>query len=229
MGNRNLYEGRNAAMQTVTKTETPQLQPKTSKRRWVPAAFGVLLAAALAAIVLTTWDTTSTPTEIGNEYMEARNAFDAERASELMSADASVLDAPRMSRTELDQGFEALRVYDAQWDPFECTSKPGTTLVTCDYSLVTNLSQIVGHTPVEGSILLLVEEGQIQSLVHNFNYDDYGTNVFGKFLNWLGTEHPGAIEQVYVDREGIMSPNLDPQALAQLRGYIEEYDRAING
>jgi hypothetical protein len=229
MGNRNLNEGRNAAMQTVTKTEIPQPAVQPKKRRWFPAVIGVLAAAVLAAIVLTPGDSASTPIEIGREYMEARNAFDAERASSLLSADASVLDAPRMSRTELKQGFEALRVYDAQWEPFECTSKAGTTLVTCAYSLETNLSRIVGHPPVAGSILLLVEEGQIQSLVHNFNYDDYGTNVLGKFLTWLGTEHPGAIEEVYVERDGVLSPNLDLKALSQLHGFIEEYDRAVNG
>lgn len=220
-------------MQTATKTVIHELgiEPGKPKKRWIPAAVGGLIAVAVAAILLTSWGNAgpSTPVEIGNEYMEARNSFDAERASALMSTDATVVDAPRMSRSELAQGFEALRVYDAQWEPFECTNKAGTTLVTCDYSLETNLSRIVGHTPVEGSILLLVNEGQITSLVHNFNYDDYGTNVFGKFVTWLGTEHPGAIEQVYVERDGAMSPNLEPEALAQLASYIEEYDRSING
>ena len=220
-------------MQTATKPVIQELGIESGKpkKRWIPAVVGGLLAVAVVAIFFTPWGTSgpSTPVEIGNEYMEARNAFDAERAGALMSADATVLDAPRMSRNELEPGFEALRVYDAQWEPFECANKPGTTLVTCDYSLETNLSRIVGHTPVEGSILLLVEEGQITSLVHNFNYDDYGTNVFGKFVSWLGTEHPGAIEQVYVERDGAMSPNLEPEALAQLDGYIEEYDRFLNG
>lgn len=217
-------------MSTATKTITRVPTEPTKRRRWVPTVVGGLIALAIVLAFWAPWagEEATTPVDIGNQYMEARNAFDAEKAGALMSADATVLDAPRMSRTELEQGFEALRVYDARWEPFDCTNKPGTTLVTCDYSLETNLSRIVGHTPVEGSILLLVEEGQITRLVHNFNYDDYGTNVFGKFLTWLGTEHPGAIDQVYVERDGVMSPNLEPKALAQLEGYIEEYDRALN-
>ena len=186
---------------------------------------------AIAAAIWAPWTGSgaTTPVDIANQYMEARNAFDAEKAGALMSADATVVDAPRMGRNELQQGFQALRVYEAKWDPFECANKPGTTLVTCDYSLETNLSRIVGHSPVEGSILLLVEDGQITSLVHNFNYDDYAPNVFEKFLTWLGSEHPGAIEEVYVDRDGAMSPNLEPASLSRLAAYIEEYDRSLNG
>jgi len=220
-------------METATKTVNPELsieiEPRKPKARWIPTVVGGLVAVAL--VVLSNWANFggSTPVDIGNEYMEARNAFDAERAGSLMSADATLVDAPRMSRTELEQGFEALRVYDAQWEPFECTNKPGTTLVTCEYSLETNLSRIVGYPSVEGSILLLVEEGQITRLVHNFNYDDYAPNVFVKFLTWLGTEHPGAIEEVYVDRDGVTSPNLAPDSLARLSAYIDEYDRFVNG
>lgn len=218
-------------MTTATETITQLPTEPPNRRRWVPAVVGGLIAMAVAAAFWAPWanNEATSPIDIANEYMEARNAFDAERAGALMADDATLVDAPRMNRNELAQGFEALRVYDAQWEPFECTNKPGATLVTCDYVLETNLSRIVGHTPVAGSILFLVEEGQITSLVHNFNYDDYGTNVFGKFLTWLGTEHPGAIEQVYVERDGVMSPNLEPDALAQLKGYIAEYDRSVNG
>lgn len=216
---------------TATKTITQLPTEPTKGRGRLQAVLGGLIAVVVVAAFWALWanNQATTPIDIANEYMEARNAFDAERADALMSADATLMDAPRMSRDELAQGFEALRVYDAQWEPFECNSKPGATLVTCDYSLETNLSRIVGHTPVTGSILFLVEQGQITSLVHNFNYDDYGTNVFEKFLTWLGTEHPGAIEQVYVERDGAMSPNLEPEALAQLKGYIEEYDLSVNG
>ena len=217
--------------QTVDRKISVDFAPKQPKKRWIAAVVsGVAVVALAAAALLTSWNATpATPVEIGNEYMEARNAFDAEAAGALMSADATLLDAPRMSRTELGQGFEALRVYDAQWEPFECTNNPGTTLVTCDYSLETNLSRIVGHPSVEGTISLLVENGQITRLVHSFPYDDYAPNVLVKFLTWLGTEHPGAIEEVYVERDGAMSPNLEPAARARLGAYIGEYDRFVNG
>ena len=219
------------ATQPVDRKISVDVAPKQPKKRWMAAVVsGVAVVALAAAALLTSWSATpTTPVEIGNEYMEARNAFDAEAAGALMSADATLLDAPRMSRTELGQGFEALRVYDAQWAPFECTNTPGATLVTCDYSLETNLSRILGHPSVEGTISLLVENGQITRLVHSFPYDDYAPNVLVKFLTWLGTEHPGAIEEVYVERDGAMSPNLEPAALARLSAYIEEYDHFVNG
>ncbi|MGH8923238.1 MAG: hypothetical protein ACRDWA_01120 [Acidimicrobiia bacterium] len=220
-----------------SKTDIPELptdQPK-ARRRPNPALVGILLAALVTAVVLVPWTDggsiidsfSATPVDVSNQYMEARNAYDAEKASALMTADASVLDVPRMDRGGLAGGFEALRVYEASFEPFECTSKEGTTLVNCTYAFDTNLSRIVGYPAVEGSIQLLVEDGMITSLVHNFNFDDYA--VFEKFAVWLGTEHPDEFFRVYEDRGGVLSPITTPEALAQLRGFIEEYDRSVNG
>ena len=218
-------------MSTATKTISQAPSEPTNGRRWMPAVVGAVIAVAIILAFWAPWagDGASTPVDIGNQYMEARNTFDAKKASALMSADASVLDVPRMDRDDLEAGFAVLRVYEADFEPYSCTNKPGTTLVTCDYSLETNLSRIVGHAPVEGSIRLLVEDGMITSLVHSFNFDDYAPNVFEKFAVWLGTEHPDGFGQVYQDQGGVLSPISTPAALAQLKGYIEEYDRFLNG
>jgi len=46
---------------------------------------------------------------------------------------------------------------------------------------------------------------------------------------WLGAEHPDQFNQVYEERGGVLSPITTPEALAQLGGLIEEYDRSVNG
>lgn len=216
---------------TTTKTAPAPHTPvgPATPRRWMPAVLGGLIAVAIVAAFWAPWQSGTTPVDIGNQYMEARDAFDAEKASELMSADATVLDVPRMDRNNLEAGFAVLRAYEADFEPYTCTNKPGTALVTCSYSFDTNLSRIVGYGPVEGTIRLLVDNGMITSLVHNFNFDDYGPNVFEKFAVWLGTEHPDEFGQVYQDQGGTLSPIPTPEALAQLAGYIAEYDRFLNG
>ena len=216
-------------MSIATKPISPSSTEPTNRRSWMPAVFGGLIALAIVLAFWAPWAGATTPVEIGNQYMEARNAFDAAKAGALMSADAAVLDVPRMERNELAAGFAALEVYDASFDPYTCTNESGTTLVICTYSFDTNLSRIVGYGPVEGSIRLLVEDGRITSLVHNFNFDDYAPNVFEKFAVWLGTEHPNEFNQVYANNGGTLMPITTPEALAQLEGYIEEFDRSLNG
>lgn len=218
-------------MSTATKTISQSPTPSTNRRPWIPVVIGGLIALAVAAAFWAPWagEGATTPVDIANQYMEARNTFDAEKAGALMSADASVVDVPRMDRNELAAGFAALKVYEASFDPYTCTNTAGTTLVTCAYSFDTNLSRIVGYGPVEGTIRLLVEDGMITSLVHSFNFDDYAPNVFEKFAVWLGTEHPEEFDQVYADKGGVLSPITTPEALAQLGSYIEEYDRSLNG
>ncbi|HJQ95635.1 MAG TPA: hypothetical protein VJ935_08035 [Acidimicrobiia bacterium] len=218
-------------MSTATKPISQLPTEPANRRPWMPAVVGGLIALAIVLAFWAPWAGVgeTIPVDIGNQYMEARNAFDAEKAGALMSADASVLDVPRMERDELAAGFAVLKVYEASFDPYTCTNEPGTTLVTCNYSFETNLSRIVGHGPVEGSIRLLVENGVITSLVHSFNFDEYAPNVFEKFAVWLGTEHPNEFDQVYADNGGVLSPITTPEALAALQGYIEEYDRFLNG
>ncbi len=134
-----------------------------------------------------------------------------------------------MDRGELELGFEALRIYGWQFESFECENTPGATLVTCSYLLDTRLSQITGYRLVEGRIHFLVQDGEITSLVHDFNMDDYAPSVHEPYFAWLNQEHPGAVEQLFMVRDGIQTPVLTEESLAIASRYLDEYDLSLNG
>ena len=152
---------------------------RVPSRHWRPALAGGFAVLTVVVTMLVPWTGGQSlldsirwnPIAIATRYMDARNAFDAAAANELLADDALLRDVPRFEREELELGFEALRVYGWQLEPFACENTPGTTLVTCNYLMDTRLSQIVRHPPIEGRILFLVEDGEIRSLVHDFNLE----------------------------------------------------------
>ncbi|HJU52299.1 MAG TPA: hypothetical protein VJ815_08210 [Acidimicrobiia bacterium] len=204
---------------------------------WRPLLGGSMAAVALVILMLVPWNDGRnvlnslwpSPTDVASQYMEARNAYDPERAGTLMSDDAFLLDVHRMSQEELDLGFESLRVYGMRYTPFECTNRAGSTLVRCTYQMDSRLSEIVDYPLVEGRIEFLVEDGLITSLVHDFNFADYAPNVFDPYIKWLEDEHPGAREQLFVVDDGVITPILTEASLDLAARYLEAYDRFMNG
>ena len=224
---------------TTVVRDHPVAAPVRARRsfRWRPLLAGGMAVLALVTLMLVPWNDGRnvldslwpSPTDVAEQYMEARNAYDSERASALMSDDAFVLDVHRMSREELDLGFESLRVYGMQYTPFDCTNRAGSTLVRCTYQMDSRLSEIVGYPPVEGRIEFLVEDGRITSLVHDFNFADYAPTVFDPYIEWLEEQHPGAREQLFVVDDGVVTPILTEASLALAASYLDEYERFING
>ena len=224
---------------TKTRQRPNRSIPTKSRPRplWRPAFSAGLVVLMVVAAMVIPWTgrqsildrIRTSPVEIASGYMEARNTFDAAAAGELLAPDASLRDVLRMDRGELELGFEALRIYGWQFESFECENTPGATLVTCSYLLDTRLSQITGYRLVEGRIHFLVKDGEITSLVHDFNMDVYAPSVHEPYFAWLNQEHPGAVEQLFVVRDGIQTPILTEESLALARTYLDEYDLSLNG
>ncbi len=224
---------------TTVVRDHPGAAPVRTRRsfRWRPLLAGGMAVVALVTLMLLPWNDGRnvldalwpSSTDVVNQYMEARNAYDSERALALMSEDAFLLDVHRMTREELDLGFESLRVYGMQFVTFDCVNRAGTTLVRCSYQMDSRLSEIVGFPPVDGRIEFLVEKGHITSLVHDFNFADYAPTVFEPYIEWLEAEHPGAREQLFVVDDGVVTPILTDSSLALAERYLDEYDRFING
>ncbi|GEM_PF-6146670 len=82
---------------------------------------------------------------------------------------------------------------------------------------------------IEGRIHFLVEGGEITSLLHDFNLDDYAPDVHEPYIAWLNQEHLGAVDQLFVVRDGIQTPILTEESLALAGRYLDEYDRSLNG
>ena len=213
------------------------LVTKRSSFRWRPLLAGGMAVLALVTLMLVPWingrsvldSLWPSPVEVANQYMEARNAYDADRAGALMTDDASLFDVHRMTREELELGFESLRIYGMQFVTFDCDNRVGTTLVRCTYQMDSRLSEIVGFPLVEGRMQFLVENGRITSLVHTFNFDEYAPSVFEPYIEWLEEEHPGAREQLFVVDDGVVTPILTDSSLDLAERYLDEYDRLLNG
>jgi hypothetical protein len=224
---------------TIVVRDRPPAAPVTKPKsfHWRPLLAGGTAAVALVTLMLVPWvdgrnvvdSLWPSPVDVAVGYMEARNAYDSERAGAMMTDDAFLLDVHRMTRQELELGFESLRVYGMQFVTFDCDNRAGITLVQCTYQLGSRLSEIVGFPPVEGRIRFLVENGRITSLVHDFNFDDYAPNVFEPYIEWLEEEHPGAKEQLFVVDRGVITPILTEVSLDLADIYLDEYDRFLNG
>ncbi|HKX74504.1 MAG TPA: hypothetical protein VJR05_03860 [Acidimicrobiia bacterium] len=240
---RQLSDGEIATSRSATRSDRMDLQttPKTTsvpkaRQRWVPAmaAFGLVLLAATALFILRGEGppvlAEATPVEIAEEYMEARNAWDADRAAELLAPDAILNDMPMMTLDELGPGFQVLRAYGFQFDQVECVEFQAPRVsVRCTYMLNTRLTEIVGYRPVPGNFVFIVEDGRMTSLSHNFNFSEYAPNVFERFVDWLETERPGAFDQLFRWVGDTATPLLTPESIELIPGYLADFDDYVNG
>jgi hypothetical protein len=215
----------------------PQTSSRPSRPRWRLVFAPGLAVLMVVLAMLVPWAGSqsvldrlrNSPIDIASRYMEARNAYDPAAADRLLSDDAFLQDVPRIERGELALGFEALRIYGWQFESFNCENTPGASLVTCSYVADSRLSEIVGYTLLEGRIHFLVEDGEITSLVHDFNLAEYAPNVHERYVAWLNEVHPGVFDRIFVMNEGIATPILTDEALALADVYLEQYDRFLNG
>ena len=194
-------------------------------------------------------------------FMEARNAYDDATAMSLLAdgpVTAQLMDDNRMNgmmpgvqlnRDELALAFEAERLYGVRYESFEChpggfslAGDGGSASVICSYSMDSRLRQLAGSPPLESSFGLGVREGRIDVLTFpwlniSWNPGGYLPAEFEKFVMWLDTAHPEAIDterpmdaqRIFrtVGQEWILK--LTPESLDLLAGYLDEYERSVNG
>ena len=215
-----------------TQTIVQNQKPLRSPRKWLPAiaSGAVVLLAGIVFVVLSRDGglfASPTPLQVAQSYMEARNAWDADAARSLLADDVSMIDSPIITIDGFGPEFEVLRVYEFQYEPFECIEY--TEIVKCTYLMTSNLQDIVGYPPIPGSFELAIEDGQIVLLHHLFNYNEFGTNVYDPFLTWLESAHPGSFDQLFRIEGAVATPRTTPEALELARTYVAEYDESLNG
>ena len=182
-------------------------------------------------------------------FMEARNAYDGQKAMSLIGADgASVLlthdndmlpDMPvnRLDRDELALAFEAERIYGVRYGSFECrpeTIEWANTQITCTYLLDSRLRQIVGLSPQQHSFGIGIRDGRITNFSFPWLNVGFPSNVpteGWRFAQWLERAHPevGApmIDGTMFYTQGQeLTLRLTPHALDLLRQYLDEYERS---
>jgi hypothetical protein len=184
-------------------------------------------------------------------FMEARNAYDVQKAMSLIANDgASVLltndndmmpDMPvnRLDRDKLALAFEAERIYGVRYGSFECRPEVLTwaqTQITCTYLLDSRLRQIAGISPQGHSFGIGIRDGHITNFSFPWLNVGFPANVpaeGARFTQWLEREHP---EVGAPGRDGTMfywqgqelTLRLTPESIDLLARYLGEYERAAS-
>jgi hypothetical protein len=223
-----------------TRTSTNQARPPTKpRRRWLPALVAGVLVLFLGIPVLIVRNGGSvfglfeaSPLEVAERYIAARNAYDPEAARAVLADDVVMNDTPIIADLgELSPGFEALRRYEFQFSPYECSQIAAgpPARVVCNYMMTTNLQRIVGYPPIAGGFNFTISDGRITNLIHSFNFSEFGPNAYDSFLTWLDAAHPGGFDQLFRIVDGVSTPRLTPEALDLISVYVAEFDQATNG
>jgi hypothetical protein len=169
-------------------------------------------------------------------YVVARNDWDGTTAGSLVADDARFVD-DRYTTEGVDDVHLATAQYDrsGEWhyrDP-QCNARmtsPPEVKVICRYTMANALSEALGVGPYDGSWLdLRVAGGQIQEVLHHFDYGRYSYQVFEVFTGWLDEAHPGDFEVLFGLTGGTAVGHLTPEALALWEQRIPEFVSSQGG
>ena len=195
---------------------------------------------------------TAKKVEIAESFMEARNAYDAEKAMSLLADDGArvlLMDnnwmerhmpALRLDREALALALEAERLYGVRYESFECRPDPvrwAKTQIMCSYQLDNKLRQINGSSPVERSFGIGIRDDRITNLSFpwlNVGYPGQVPGEGAQFVKWVETEHPeagGPFDRGKLFRTlgQEVTLILTPESLDLLAGYLEEYEHSSTG
>src|SRR5688572_17327937 len=86
----------------------------------------------------------------------------------------------------------------------ECTAtvhEPPIT-VTCTYIMQNAWALAIGAGPFTGnSFEFVIADGQIQQVTHDFDFSEFGPQVYSVFLDWLTDAYPNDVD-VMLDSNG---------------------------
>jgi hypothetical protein len=181
-------------------------------------------------------------------FMEARNAYDVQKAMSLIADDgASVLlmhdnemlehmPTNRLDRDELAIAFEAERIYGVRYGSFECRPEViawAKTQITCSYLLDSRLRRIAGMSPQGHSFGIGIRDGHITNFSFPWLNVGFPGNVpaeGARFTQWLEREHPEVgtpmIDGTMFFTQGQeLTLRLTQGSIDLLRRYLGEYER----
>jgi hypothetical protein len=173
--------------------------------------------------------------ETAQAYIDARNAYDADRARTLVAGtfttsevpDAYTLDTMRLA-------FQTHEAYGFHYSEGDCelhtprTPVGGQVAVWCDYLWTTELQRITDHPPVPVGFVFRVgvEDGLIASIGHDWNPDEFMPNVYDPWIAFLGRHDP------VVRMNALATHELDPERtrafIRQAPEYLALYEEWVN-
>lgn len=165
---------------------------RPSPRRLVPAALvaAVLLVAAPVGMFLA--DGEPTPVEIAEDYIGARNAYDADHARALVAEDFTTTEPPDGFRDAegMEPAFQQHEAYGFHYENVDCSvtdEVDGSVWVECGYLWTTELHRITNHEATPESLTFVIEDGLIQRVLRS--QGDI-SRLWDQWLEFLRSEDP---------------------------------------
>lgn len=213
----------NKVSTVTTDSKTP---PRRKSRGWVagPIAAVVVLVLGGAAVFLAANESpfadSTTPVEIAEAYIDARNDYDSEGALELVSDDFTTTETPSgyVDASTLERAFQFHEIQGFEFTDVQCEQTDETAegvMVSCNSNWSLNLHR-VGNFPIgtDHELDLLISNGEI---VHAEQRGMGGPQLVA-WTQFLETEH-----RAFLDVWDRAAGDLDPAALQTLSERMTHY------
>jgi hypothetical protein len=170
-------------------------------------------------------------TAIARAYIEARNAYDADRARALVSEDFATTEAPDGFRNlaTMDLAFATHEAYGFRYTDGECLAPrvgpQGGVFVHCEYQWTTELQRITGYPPVPVRFTFRIEDDRISRIAHDWNPSEFGPNVYDPWIAFLTEEYPDFAGLALAIHR--LDPGRTPEAVQQLPEHLELYEQWV--
>jgi hypothetical protein len=228
----------------VDTAPSPKQHVRRHRSLLVTAAAGAVMAIFVCAVVLAVRDdpilrvpaaapTTPPAEELARGFVEAWGAFDADRAIGLLAADADITGVIDWFTTEDVQGTrDELRLllslleaqsYEQMLDSCDELSRTATeTTVHCTFDFHSLRSDELGLGPFSGSYFdLTVRDGAIVRASTNLNSDEFSSQVWSPFADWMEANHPDDAAAIYTP--GANGARLTAEAIPLWGPLTQEY------
>jgi hypothetical protein len=230
-------------------------QRRTARNRKVGAlaVAGVILLAMIAAILairpgkdgtIPADEPTLTPTdaavEIAMGFLQATNAYDADRAFTYLADNADLtgfIGAGGAFAPGAPEGFRLQIAWDKATghqeivDACEATTTSGTTVhVLCTYAWNGLRSDEIGLGPYGGaSVDLIVRDGKIVGTGQgSFTVKEFSPQVWEPFAAWVSTTYPKDAAVMY-DGASLSNYELTEESIRLWEKHTKEYVKMVNG
>lgn len=219
-------------MQTIT-TEIKTQPPSKGPRNWTAGlvAAAVVLVLGIAGLTFLTdggpfAGREPTPVEIAEAYLAARNAYDVEKAQELVSGDFRSSEYPGFNVENMELAFEQHEAYGFEYSEIECSQlgeTPDRVVVGCDFLWMTHVQRVANHEATPARITMAIQDGFITVISRGAQpFDDW----WDPFDTFLRSEHPDFLEAV--DRALSLDPDSVQQIVEELPLYLDLYEEWLN-
>jgi hypothetical protein len=164
--------------------------------------------------------------ETAQAYIDARNAYDADRARALVTDAFTTSELPNAYTLDtMELAFEIHEGYGFHYSEGVCelhTSRSrahvgGQVAVACEYLWNSELQRITGYPPVPVGFVFRIKDGLIASIAHDWNSYEFMPNVYEPWVVFLDGQDPVFRENALTTHE------LDPERTRAFKEQAPEY------